>query len=275
MLVGAALLFSTGGMAIKATSLNGWQIAGLRSIVAAITLALLIPEARRAWNWRVLVAGLAYASVLISFVLATKLTTSASAIFLQSTAPAYLLLIGPLLLKEPLSRADGWFSLALAIGAGLLFMGTEGPQPTAPDPVRGNLLGAFSGMAYAFTLAALRWQARRDASGGGALATVTAGNLLAFLLCMPMALPLPPIGGKDAGVILYLGVIQIGLAYWLLTRGMRRVPAFESSALLLVEPVCNPVWVWFVQREQPGPGVLAGGAIILVSTLARIWSSRK
>ena len=112
MVLGAALLFSTGGAAIKATTLNGWQTAGLRSLVAAIALAALVPQARRGWSWRVWPLGLVYALTLVSFVHATKLTTSANAIFLQSTAPAYLLLIGPVFLKEKVKQRDAISTLA-------------------------------------------------------------------------------------------------------------------------------------------------------------------
>ncbi|HLS47395.1 MAG TPA: hypothetical protein VK012_02685, partial [Gemmatimonadales bacterium] len=96
-LVLAALLFSTGGAAIKATTLTAWQVAGFRSGVAALVLFLLLPESRRGWSWRTLLVGISYAATLLLFVLANKLTTSANTIFLQSTAPLYILILSPLL----------------------------------------------------------------------------------------------------------------------------------------------------------------------------------
>ena len=107
-LVFAALLFSTGGAAIKASTLSGWQVASFRSGVAALTLLLLVPAARRGWGWRPALVGVAYAATLILFVTANKLTTSANTIFLQATSPVYLLLLGPLFLKEPVRRSDLW-----------------------------------------------------------------------------------------------------------------------------------------------------------------------
>src|SRR5215203_4832159 len=80
----AAALFSSGGAAIKAASLNAWQVAGFRSAVAAVALLLMMPEALRRPSLRVLLTGLTYASTMVLFVLSNKLTTSASAIFLQS-----------------------------------------------------------------------------------------------------------------------------------------------------------------------------------------------
>ena len=83
----AALLFSTGGAAVKLTQFTSWQVAGFRSGVAAVVLLLLLPETRRGWNRWTLIAGCVYAATLILFVSATKLTTAANAIFLQAAAP--------------------------------------------------------------------------------------------------------------------------------------------------------------------------------------------
>jgi drug/metabolite transporter (DMT)-like permease len=271
--LGAALLFSTGGAAIKGTSLDSWQTAGFRSGVAALTLLALLPDARRVWNWRVWPVGAAYAATLILFVHANKLTTAANAIFLQATAPAYLLLIGPLVLGEPVRRRDAWYIAALAAGMALFFLGAAAPVRTAPDPARGNVYGVLSGLAYAITLAGLRYLSHTPGGGGG-LAPVAVGNVLAFAFCLPPALPVAGAGAADAAVILYLGILQIGLAYWLLTRGLRQVSAFESSTLLLLEPVCNPVWTWALHAERPGTLALAGGAIILASTLAHLRTAR-
>lgn len=273
MLMGAALLFSTGGAAIKATSLTSWQTAGFRSAVAAAALWLLVREARAVWQWRVWAVAVAYATCLVLFVHATKLTTAANAIFLQASAPAWMLLLGPLLLKEPVRRSDLFYAGALAGGVALFFAGVQDPQSTAPDPVRGNLYGLLSSFGWALTLAGLRWLSAH-AQAGAALATVTAGNLLAFAFCLPAALPVEAFPPKDALLVLYLGFIQIGAAYWLLTRGIRSVPAFESSTLLLIEPVTNPVWTWLIHGERTGRYAVLGGLIILASTFVKTWAAR-
>ncbi len=267
----AALLFSTGGAAIKAISLTPWQIASFRSGIAALSLALLIPDGRRQWRWALVPAGAAYAATLVLFVIATKLTTSANAIFLQSTAPLYLLLIGPLLLKEPLSRSDLLFLLAVAAGMWLCFVSTGPAVASAPDPRTGNLVGAVSGLTWALTVAGLRWLSRRSTTGNPATATVVIGNLLACVATLPLALPAPHADSKALGVLLYLGIFQIGLAYVLVTRAIRHVPAFEATTVLLLEPALNPVWVWLVEGERPGLGSLEGGVLILSATLLNAW----
>jgi DME family drug/metabolite transporter len=270
LVLAAALLFSTGGAAIKATLFGPWQVAGFRSAVAAVSVLALVAVARRGWSWRVLPAAAAYASTLILFVLATKLTTAANAIFLQSTAPVYVLLAGPLLLGERVRRSDLAFAAVVAFGLALFFVSREGAVATAPDPLRGNACALLSGVTWAATLMALRWLGKRS-GGEGALATIVAGNALAFAVCLPMALPVASARATDLLVIAYLGLVQIGLAYYCLTRAIRHVPAFETSTLLLAEPVLNPVWAWLIHGERPAAWALAGGAVILSATALHTW----
>lgn len=273
-LLATALLFSTGGAAIKATSLTGWQVASFRSMVAAVAVFLLVPAARQNRTWRVLLAGLAYASTLILYVLANKLTTAANAIFLQYTAPLYLVLLGPWLLREPIRRSELVLMMVLAAGMALFFVGGQVPLRTAPDPFTGNIVGAFSGVSWALTIAGLRWVESRGGGGQPGMTAVVVGNLIAGLFCLPKALPVTDVGLSDWLVIGYLGVFQIGLAYAFLTRAVRRVPALESSLLLLVEPAINPVWAWLVHAEQPGVVSLVGGGLIFAATLGRIVGRR-
>ena len=270
LLIAAAVLFSTGGAAIKATTLSGWQVAGSRSAVAAIALLLLVPAARKGWSWRVLPAGAAYASTLILFVLSNKLTTAANAIFLQSTAPLFLLLIGPLLLKEAIHRSDIPLIAGVATGMAMFFAGTEPSRMTAPDPVRGNELAALSGLTWGLTIAGLRWMGRRS-EGKGSMATVVAGNLLVCAAAAPLAAPILTLTMRDVAAIAYLGVVQIGLAYWCLTRAIRHVPALEAATLILLEPVLNPIWTWLLHGERPSLWAIAGGSLILGATLFNVY----
>jgi drug/metabolite transporter (DMT)-like permease len=272
LVLAAAALFSTGGAAIKAASFNSWQVASFRSGVAALAILLLIPDARRNWRWRYVPVAVAYALTLLFFVTATKLTTAANAIFLQAAAPLFVLAIGPLVLKEPIRRSDLLLMAGVACGMALFFSGHEAAVTTAPNPARGNVFGALSAVTYAITIAGLRWAERGHATGTSAgMVTVLMGNLLACAATLPMALPVAVWRWRDAAVILWLGVFQIALAYFCLTRGMRHVPAFEATTLLLLEPALNPVWTWLVHGEHPAALSLVGGAIILAATLLNAW----
>lgn len=268
-LFAAALLFSTGGAAIKGCSLSSWQVAGGRSGIAAVVLYILMPEARRGWTWRTVLSGCAYAATMILFVLANKSTTSANAIFLQSTAPLYLLLLGPLVLGEPVRKIDFAVIGTVAAGAALLLFGPAAFGGsfalTAPDPARGNALAVASGVTWALTLTGLRWMGKQRGPGDSSAATVIAGNAIAFAICLPMALPVSNPGGADLAVLLYLGLFQVALAYYFLTRSLREVPGLEAATLLLVEPVFNPIWTWLIQGERPALTAVAGGVLIITA----------
>jgi len=265
-LVAAAVLFSTGGAAIKAANFTGWQIASFRSGIAAIAILLLSREARRGWSWRVALVGIAYATCLTLFVLANRLTTAANTIYLQSTAPLYLLILSPWLLKEPVRPKDVGFMLAIGVGLALFFIGVEAPVATAPDPVRGNMVALASGFFWALTVCGLRWMGAADGRHGSPVAAVAVGNLIAFGMSLPMALPLGAHPVIDWGLIVYLGVFQIAVAYLFVTSALRAIPALEASLILLIEPALNPLWAWVFQGERPGPWALVGGALILGTT---------
>src|SRR3954447_10450791 len=274
LLVAAAILFSTGGAAFKLVSMNGWQVASFRSGIAAIVLLAALPEARRGWTWPILPVSLAYAGTLITFVVANKLTTAANAIFLQSTAPLYLLLLGPLLLREPIRRADLVYMAGVLTGVTLFFGASESPVATAPYPPRRNAIALGSGVLYALMLAGLPWLPRHGERQPGGLGASALGNVLACVCALPMALPVARATASDAAVLVYLGVFQIGLAYVLLTRALRHVQAVETTTILMIEPAMSPLWSWLVHSERPAPLSFLGGAIILLASLVNTLRRR-
>jgi drug/metabolite transporter (DMT)-like permease len=166
---------------------------------------------------------------------------------------------------------------AVAAGLAVFFIGVEPAQATAPNPALGNILGGLSGVAWALTVMGLRWLGgQSDAkgeAGGDVLSTVVAGNVIASLVILPMALPITSAGWGDWLSLSYLGVVQVGIAYVFLTSGLKRVPALEASTLLLAEPALNPIWVWLAHGEVPGRWGLIGGAVILLATLVRTLTS--
>jgi drug/metabolite transporter (DMT)-like permease len=278
MVLTAALLFSTGGAAVKMTSLTGWQVASLRSGIAAVALLLLLPAARRGWSWRSILVGCAYAGTMISFVLANKLTTAANAVFLQSTAPLYILLIGPLLLGETIRRRQLFFMTALAAGMSMIVAGGHAESATAPEPLFGNIVGVMTGFCWAFTIIGLRWLGRDqpgESSPTGAAAAVAGGNLIACLVTIPAALPIENATTVDWAAVSFLGLFQIALAYVFMVHGVRRVGALEVSLLVLLEPVLGPLWAWLIHAERPSNPALLGGAIIIVATGIYTWAGER
>jgi drug/metabolite transporter (DMT)-like permease len=271
-LLAAAILFSTGGAAIKATEFSAWHIASFRSAIAAVFLFVVLPSARRPWSWGTLAVAVPYAATLVLFVVGNKLTTAANTIFLQSTAPLYVLFLARWLLGEHARRRDLFFASLFAAGLLILVAGQQAPMLTAPSPARGNLVAALSGFTWALTVIGLRWLATNDASRAPTAApAIMYGNALACLAALPWAAPLPAGSALDWATVVYLGAFQIGVAYVLMLRGVARLSAFEISLLLLVEPVLSTVWAWLLHGEQPAPWSLAGGALVLLAAATKTW----
>ncbi|MAQ20130.1 MAG: EamA family transporter [Gammaproteobacteria bacterium] len=261
------VLFSTGGVAIKAATLTGWQLSCFRSFVAGVAVLLLVPNARHGWSWRSLVVAVPYAATFTLFTLANKLTTAANAIFLQDTAPFYILLLGPLLLGERIRRNDIALMLALIIGLGLIFNSIQNSSEIATNPELGNLLATCAGLSWALTVIGLRWIAIRSKKHKEQPeAAVVTGCFLASLMAVFFSFPVESSTTVDWLIIFYLGVFQIGLAYSLIAKGIRSISALETSLLLLVEPVFSPIWAWLLLAENPGFLSVLGGSLVISAT---------
>lgn len=259
--IAAAVLWSTGGLFIKWTSLSGLELSFGRSLLAAITVAIFTRHEGFGLNRVTALASVLYAALLLLFVLATKETTAANAIFLQYTAPVYLLILEPLIYKEKFRKWDLIVVTVCVIGMSLFFVGKLRPQD-----VTGNLLALASGFCFACYFLLLRHSTSRSVNRAS---SVIYGNLLLVLIAAPAGLrALPQINMHDALSVLYLGVVQIGLAYTLFTVAMARgVRSLDAGIVGYVEPVLNPVWVYLVLGERPGSWALLGGAIIVIAVI--------
>lgn len=260
--VAAALLWSTGGLFIKWTSISGLELSFGRSLLAAITVAIFTRHEGFRLNKVTALAAVLYAALLLLFVLATKETTAANAIFLQYTAPVYLLILEPLFYKEKFRRRDLITVTACVVGMSLFFVGKLRPQD-----VTGNLLALASGLCFACYFLLLRHRTARDVNRAS---SVIYGNLLLVLVAAAAGLKvLPQLSLHDGLSIVYLGVVQIGLAYTLFTVAMARgARSLDAGIMGYIEPVLNPVWVFLVIGERPGKWALIGGAIIVLAVVS-------
>lgn len=268
----AALLFSSGGAAIKLSSLSGWSVAGWRAAIAAAFLLAASAEARSLRGGLVWLVGCAYAATTVLFVLANRETTAASTVFLQSTAPLYAGLFGYLWLRERPRRSDLATLSLFGVALVLLLAGPGDGQASAPRPVLGNALAATAGVTWGLTLTGLR---RLAQSGRATLGAVGAGNLLAAALALSVAAlrgegPAAALGSaRELLLFGWLGVFQIGLAYVLIGVGLRSTPVFQASLLLLVEPLLSPLWAWWVHGERVAATGVVAGVVVVVTCVWR------
>ncbi|MDQ1637133.1 MAG: hypothetical protein QOF62_472 [Pyrinomonadaceae bacterium] len=264
LVLAAAILWSTGGLFIKWVTLSGLELSFGRSLFAAITVAIFTRREGFGLNLVTALASVLYAALLLLFVLATKETTAANAIFLQYTAPVYLLIFEPLFYKEKFRSRDLVVVIFCVLGMSLFFVGKLRPQD-----VTGNLLALGSGFCFACYFLLLRHTQAREVNRAS---SVIYGNLLLVIIAAPAALKvLPDISRFDAAGIVYLGVVQIGVAYTLFTLAMARgVRSLDAGIVGYVEPVLNPIWVFLAIRERPTSWAIFGGAIIVAAVIGHM-----
>ncbi|MDR0465783.1 MAG: EamA family transporter [Deltaproteobacteria bacterium] len=268
MVVAAAVLWSTGGFLIKWIDWTGLSIAGWRSLIAALFLcgclrrAPRIPGSAAAW-----IGILMYSLMVLSFVMATKLTTAANAILLEYLSPVYVALLAPIFLKEPTRRRDWLFIVSAACGMAMFFMDELGAGGLA-----GNVLGVFSGIFFASFCLALR-----RVPAGHAVDMVVFGNVTAFLLSLPF-MDFQHVPGASGWLcLLILGCFQLGLGYYFYAAASVHLTALELSVIPVLEPLLNPLIVALFLGETPGVWSMAGGVIVLgtVTSWAAIKAGEK
>jgi len=257
LIVAAALLWSTGGIGIKGIADSALKVTFYRSLFAAVALMLFLPRsvwARRVWTSSAtfVIAILSYAACLTSFVIATKWTTAANAIFLQYAGAIWVLLLSPIVVREPM-RARDVAAIAVAIaGMALFFVGRFEARGMA-----GNAMALLSSVFFAALILALRREPRASQ------AAVVWGNVLCALCVLPFVGNDLPLTRRSLAVLLFLGIFQIALAYILFTRGLAHVPATQASLTGMLEPVSNPIWVFLFLGERPSLYAVGGGIIVL------------
>lgn len=252
----AAILWSTGGLLIKMVTWNPLAISGFRSGIAVIVMLIYWYYSTGTFFPKItkykLLAGINYFILVTSFVVANKLTTSANAILLQFTAPAWVLLFSVIILKEKINKKDISVVAVVFVGMTLFFIGDINS-----GHFLGNIIGLISGVSMGLMIISMKM-----IEEGSPLEIVIIGNTFAFLLSWPFFTNLSFDVMSITGILL-LGIFQLGIAYILFTSGITKVSALDGILIPVLEPLLNPVWVLLGTGEVPGPNALMGGVIVI------------
>jgi drug/metabolite transporter (DMT)-like permease len=254
-----AFLWSSGGLLIKLITLSPMQISFFRCIIAAITFAIIFRKRLLQFNKLTLLNSVFYAGVLISFVISTKLTTAANAIFLQSTAPIYVLIFEPLINKTRYEKINVVTIAICFVGMILFFIGE-----IDPGHLEGNLVALFSGLSFAAFFLGMKKNDQKFQQS-----SIFWGNVLVAIVCIPFLSTLHVITFSDLWMVTFLGVFQLAVAYAFFASGLKRIFAVEASIISMVEPIFNPVWVFIGYGEVPLVTAIFGGLMILGTIVIR------
>ena len=254
-----AILWSSGGLFIKLISLDSMELSFFRCAIAAVVFALMFRKRILKLNRLALLNSFAYAAVLILFVIATKTTTAANAIFLQSTAPIYVLIFEPLLTKTKWERINIITIVVCFLGMILFFMGD-----LTPGDIKGNIAALLAGVAFAAFFLGMK---KNEPQYGES--SIFYGNVIVALICIPFITDMNSISVQDFAMVSFLGVFQIAFAYALFSYGLKRIIAVEASIISMFEPVLNPIWVFIGYGEVPSFYAIIGGIIIMTAITVR------
>lgn len=276
MVVMAVLLWSTAGLLFKMTSITAFEANLGRCLLAALTIVILTRfKAFKADRFTFLLA-IFYVGALSFFAVANKMTTAANAIFLQYTAPLYILILGPFILKEKFRVTDLFIVVLCLSGMSLFFLDTADATVLSPETQQlGNVMALLSGISLGIFILLLR---HPRAYNQHPSAPVLHGNLIAVFVMLPFVLDNPTAEWttNDFIAVTALGIIQIGLAYFLFTQGVARgLKSLNASIIGFLEPLLNPIWVFLFIGEIPTRWALAGGGVIILAIGLHTWLSSR
>lgn len=266
----AAVLWSTSGFFAKSPWFESWPtetrgllLAFWRSLFAML---LLIPLVRKPeWRWQMLPMVLCFVTMIWSFMTAMVNGSAANAIWLQYIAPAWVILLGSLFLKELPTRDDMVMFVFCAAGVGLIVA-----MELNFGSIYATMMGILSGITYAGVILCLR--SMRGVDSVWLIALNHGGSALLLLPWVLQNTHSVPVNSYVA--LAMFGFFQMSLAYILFARGLRTTGAAEASLLSLIEPLLLPVWVFIAWRHHPqyqAPPVWTwiGGGLILIGLVSR------
>lgn len=255
----AAIFWSFGGLLGKLIPWSGITIAAFRGLFAAITIGLYRRSFRFRLNRSILLASLSLTLTTILFMMANKLTSSANAIVLQYTSPIFIILLSIFIDKQKPRKRDLFALFGVFLGISLFFL-----EQLQSGNMLGDLLALASGLSFAAVFFA------NKLPGASPIDATFVGNLLSVLLIpfvffdQSFALNQSP---QVWLLILSMGIFQLGFGYIFFALGIKQTQATTASIIATLEPVLNPIWVFFVLGEKPTTLSLIGASIVLITVM--------
>lgn len=259
LIFSAAVLWSLAGVFIKFLDLHPLTITFYRSLFAALVFTPFVRRQDWRLNGPVLVSVLSYTAAISAFVSANKLTTAANAIVLQYTAPIFVFLFSRILLGEKIPPLNA-FALAAGMGGVAVISLDSAGQPE----MVGVLVALLSGILFAVFMINLP----RTKSVHPVYLTWI-NNLVCALALFWIVRGRSAASASQLLLLAAMGAVQLGLPYFLFSKGLRTVPLQEAALIALIEPVLNPLWVAFAVGETPSAATLVGGGLILLGLAVR------
>lgn len=260
----SAICFSTGGVLIKSIPWNSFSISLARSALSLIVIILYQKSQGRkfVFNKMVLFGAMCNCIMAVTFVMATKMTTAANAIVLQFTEPVFLILIVWLVYKQKPKKDAVLTCLLVLLGIVCFFF-----ESLSAGGMAGNLLAILSGFSYAGVFLIKKFP------GGDFESSLIVSHVISILIGIPFFMKETVFTPTVWVYVVALGIIQFGLSYIFLSKGLDRVSPVTASLTSTIEPILNPVLVAIFCGETIGSLSIIGAVLVIGS--ATVYNLRQ
>ena len=215
----------------------------------------------------VLLLGAWQAGVMLSYYTAVNFTNVSMSVLLLYTAPLYVLLVAPVILKEKISTKN-LAALALSLIGVVVVVGPEslvsGTAEAGSGYLYGVLMGLFSGFFYACIIMTSRYL--RDEYSGMEQLFLSTGVTLVILFPFMQQISSAALL-ENLPVLLFLGVMITSLGSILYFTGLEHVKAQNASIISLLEPVSAIFFAYLILNDPVSRATQLGCVLILASSL--------
>ena len=206
--------------------------------------------------------GILLAAHWLTFFISIQISSVAIGLVTFSSFPLFVTFMEPLFFKERLKPID--VVTAFAVLAGIILV--------VPDFDLSNqvTMGCFYGILSGFTFAVLGLVNRRNARLASPIAVAYFQNLFAAaFLIIPILVLTPALPTLDElPTLMVLGIVFTALAHTWFISGLTRIRVQTASVIAGMEPVYGIVFAFFLLNEIPDLTTLAGGTLIIGTTIA-------
>ena len=261
---GASFLF----IRIASPLLGPQVMAALRIGLATLTLMAIMRVAGERWpwhHWREL-CGLGALTVALPFLLyawaALHLPAGYSSLLNTMAVPFGVLAAA--WMKEDTLSTRKWLGCACGF-AGVALIVQLGPLDPTPVLLAAALACITASACYGISTTWMKRATQRMSP----LAVAAGIHAAALVLLLPGAvrnLPQAQFTPLALAVVAVMGVVTSGLAYWLNLRVLTQVSPVAAMSSAFMIPLFGVAWGHLFLDEALGPGMLWGGALVLVAT---------
>lgn len=254
-IIATALFWGLAGVCVKSIPWNSFSIMAARCFIGIIMFSILRKSLKVKFNKYTFLGAVMMSITGILYMMSIKLTTAATAIVLQYTAPIFVFLYSVFFQKHKAKLSETLIVLMVFGGCVLSFI-----DELDPTRMLGNILGLLSGVAFAVQIIIFSDSKKANSEDGMYLS-----NIISFVTCVPfMAFDKNMAFSKEIIFwVLILGIFQYGCANICYAKGCKLINKIETSLLLTIEPIFNPFPVFFVTTELPGPLAIAGFIVVI------------